>query len=317
MTMPSGRMLQLCPLSLRLEEGAARYGEVIRWFELDFAAQAAWLADHAAEVRVVLTGGHIGCDTDLIAALPSLGLIAINGVGFDKVDLPVAHARGIAVTTTPDVLTDDVADLAVGLILSLLRDLPRADAFVRAGDWLRGSLPLARKVTGRRFGIVGLGRIGAAIAARLEAFGPVAYTGHKAKPVPYAFHADPAALAAACDVLVIACAATSETRDLIDGAVLAALGGDGVLVNVSRGSVVDEAALIDALQAGRILGAALDVFVDEPNVPAALIASDHTILTPHVASATVETRVAMADMVLANVKAFLSGHIPPNVLPQS
>jgi len=306
--------LQLCPFSPELESELAARLTCIRWFELEEGAQASWLADHATDVRAVVTGGHIGCSNALIAALPNLGLIAINGVGFDKVDVPFAQQHSVAVTTTPDVLTDDVADLAVGLTIALLRGIPASDAFVRAGKWTSGNPPLARKVTGRRFGIVGLGRIGMAIARRLEAFAPVAYTGRREQPVNYAFHADAEALAAASDVLIIACAATPETQNLIDSNVLAALGDDGWLVNVSRGSVLDERALIEALDAGTIAGAALDVFANEPAVPAALLNGDRTVLTPHIASATVETRRAMADLVLANVDAFLAGATPPSAL---
>lgn len=306
--------LQLCPFSPELESELAARLSCIRWFELDEGAQAAWLAEHATHVRAVVTGGHIGCSNALIAALPNLGLIAINGVGFDKVDLPFAQQHNVAVTTTPDVLTDDVADLAVGLTIALLRGIPASDAFVRAGKWAAGNPPLARKVTGRRFGIVGLGRIGMAIARRLEAFGPIAYTGRREQPVDYAFHPNAQALATASDVLIVACAATPETHNLIDSNVLAALGSDGWLVNVSRGSVLDEGALIAALEAGTIAGAALDVFADEPVVPAALLGTDSTVLTPHIASATVETRRAMAELVLANVDAFLAGATPPSAL---
>ncbi|NBC36637.1 2-hydroxyacid dehydrogenase [Novosphingobium sp. FSY-8] len=303
--------LQLCPLSPYLEQALGQRVAICRWFELDGAGQAAWLAAHAGDVRAVLTGGHIGCPADLMQALPALGLIAINGVGFDKVDLKLAAARGVLVGNTPDVLTDDVADLAVGLVIGLLRDLAGADAYVRAGHWGHRDWPLARKVSGRRFGIVGLGRIGAAIARRLEPFGPVSYCGTAPKDVAWAYHPDAATLAAHCDVLVVACAANAATQGLINADVLAALGPQGYLVNVARGSVVDEAALAQALAAGHIAGAALDVFADEPNVPDSLLACDNTFFTPHIASATVETRLAMADLVLANLDAFLAGRDLP------
>ncbi len=304
--------LQLCPLSPFLEQGLRDRFEVIRWFELDDAARDAVLAAGAEEIVAVVTGGHIGCPDPLMQALPSLGVIAINGVGYDKVDLELARRRGLWVTTTPGTLTEDVADLAVGLIIALLRQIPAGDAHVRAGAWPTGERSLARKVSGRRFGILGLGNIGAAIAARLAAFGPVAYASRTRKPVPYAFHPDAAALAQASDVLVVACSANETTRRLVDEAVLDALGPDGWLVNVSRGSVVDESALVRALEAGRIAGAALDVFEAEPHVPEALRASRQTVLTPHIASATVETRRAMAELVLANLDAFLRGERPPS-----
>lgn len=312
--MEQGVMLQLCPLSDYLEAQLTERAPVVRWFDLDEAAQGAWLATEAESAKVVVTGGHLGCTKDLIDALPSLGLIAINGVGYDKVDVPHAQARGVAVSTTPGVLTEDVADLAVGLIIGLLRGLPAADRFVRDGRWLEEGFPLKRKVTGRRFGIVGLGHIGRATADRLAAFGPIAYHGRMPKDAPYRYEPDLHALARDSDVLVLACAATEETRGLIDEAVLGALGPEGYLVNVARGSVVDEDALVAALERGTIAGAALDVFADEPVVPAALIASDRTALAPHIASGTAETRKAMADLVLANVDALLAGAPLPTAL---
>ena len=304
--------LQLCPLSPFLEDALSERFEVARWFELDEAARNALLQARAGEVVAVVTGGHIGCPSPLMEALPSLGVVAINGVGYDKVELELARSRNVRVTTTPGTLTEDVADLAVGLIIALLRQIPAGDAHVRTGLWPAAERPLARKVSGRRFGILGLGAIGGAIAARLAAFGPLAYTSRTPKPVPYDFHPNVAALARASDVLVVACAATPATRHLVDEAVLEALGPHGWLVNVSRGSVVDEAALVTALEAGRIGGAALDVFESEPHAPEAVKASPRTVLTPHIASATVETRQAMAELVLTNLDAFLRGERPPS-----
>lgn len=306
--------LQLCPLSDYLEAELTSRCPVVRWFELDEHAQRGWLATDAHKVRLVVTGGHLGCSNNLMTALPALGLIAINGVGYDKVDVPFARARNVAVSTTPDVLTHDVADLAVGLTIGLLRGLPAADRFVREGRWSGGVFPLGRKVTGQRFGIVGLGHIGRAIADRLAIFGPVAYHGRMPRDATYRYEPILAALARDSDVLLLACAATEETRNLVDADILKALGSTGYLVNVARGSVVDEPALVVALDQGVIAGAALDVFVDEPDVPAGLIASDRTVLAPHIASATAETRQAMADLVLANVDALLDGRTPPNAL---
>ena len=299
-------ILQLCPLSGYLEAGLEERFTVVRWFGLSPAAQAAWLAENGRAVRAVVTGGHVGCSNELMTALVNLGLIAINGVGVDKVDLGFARARAVRVSTTPGVLTEDVADLAVGLIIGLLRGIAQADAFVRAGSWPAGDRPLGRKVSGRRFGVVGLGQIGSAIAARLSAFGPVAYMGPAAKPVPYPYFAQATALAAACDVLVIACPANAATHHLVDAEVLRSLGPQGYLVNVSRGSIVDEAALTTALARGDLAGAALDVFANEPHVPEALRNSERVLLTPHVASATVETRKAMADMVLHNLNSLFT-----------
>jgi lactate dehydrogenase-like 2-hydroxyacid dehydrogenase len=313
---PKPVALQLFPLSPYLEKGIAERCDVVRWFDLAADAQEHVLATRGAEVRAVVTAGHIGCPDPLLEKLPQLRIIATNGVGFDKVNLPLARERRVQVSTTPGALDEDVADLAVGLTIALLREIPAADRFVRDGEWLAGERRLARKVSGRRFGIVGLGRIGAAIAARLAAFGPVAYAGTQPKEVPYAFHPDPTSLAAASDVLVIACAANAATQRMIDTGVLDALGPEGYLVNISRGSVVDEPALIEALADRRIAGAALDVFEHEPQVPQALIDDPHVLLTPHIASATEETRRHMADMVLANLDAALTGGRAPNALPQ-
>lgn len=306
--------LQLCPFGPALEQGIGDLFETVRWFELDDQQRSAWLRERADEVRAVVTGGHIGCPPDLMAALVGLGIIAINGVGYDKVDLDEARARGVRVSTTPDVLTADVADLAVGLTIDLLRGISASDRYVREGLWPAGERPLMNRVTGRNFGIVGMGRIGRAIADRLAAFGPVSYHGPTRKDAPYAFVPDLAELARWSDVLIVACLANASTRGLIGAQCLEALGPAGYLVNVARGSVIDEPALIQAIDQRAIAGAALDVFAVEPRVPQALIDSDHVVLTPHIASATRECRLAMADLVLANLRAFLAGeHLPSAV----
>lgn len=306
-------LLQLCPQMPELERALAERFTVHRWFEAD--DPEALLAAHGPEVRAVATGGQLGIANELMDRLPALEIVAINGVGFDKVDLDHARARGVRVTNTPDVLTDDVADLAIGLALAWSRRLVEADRHVREGRWEQGDLPLARRFSGQRFGIVGLGRIGKAIARRLAAFeGQVAYTGRSAQPVSYTFHPTPAALAAASDVLIVAAAASPETRRMIDRAVLDALGPEGILVNVARGSLVDEAALIAALQEGRLGGAALDVFEDEPRVPEALRTLPNVVLAPHVGSATIETRRAMANLVLTNLDAHFAGQPLPTAV---
>ncbi|HUO21744.1 MAG TPA: 2-hydroxyacid dehydrogenase [Caulobacteraceae bacterium] len=305
-------LLQLCPFSPALEQELNQTFEVCRLFEL--TDSDGWLKDHGATVQAIATGGHIGAPNALIERLPGLGIVAINGVGFDKVDLDLARSRGIRVTTTPQVLTEDVADMAVGLIIALLRGVVPADGHVRSGAWLEGERPLARKVSGRRFGVVGLGQIGGAIAARLSPFGPVAYTDLAEKPGPYRFAPNLLALAESSDVLILASSANASTRHLVNDAVLRALGPEGYLVNVARGSLVDEDALTAALAQGRIAGAALDVFADEPRVPEALIAAPGTVLTPHIGSATVETRQAMADLVIANLRAFIAGAPLPSAL---
>lgn len=263
----------------------------------------------APNVQVLVTDGGIGADAALMDALPGLKLIAISGVGTDAVDLDAARARQIDVTNTPDVLTDDVADMAIGLTLAVLRQLCAGDRFVREGHWQAGPMPLTRSLTRRRVGIVGLGRVGRAIARRFEAFGcQIAYCGRRPQvDLTYARHPGPEALAAASDILVACVPGGPITVRLIDAAVLAALGPDGVLVNVARGSVVDQPALIAALSEGRIAGAGLDVFEDEPNVPQELLTLPNVVLQPHHASGTVETRWAMGQLVLQNVAAHFAG----------
>ena len=307
-------LLQLFPFSAYLEGELNNRFDVVSWHAMTEKERSDWLSEKADTVIAAATAGHIGCESSLIEALPNLKIIATNGVGFDKVDLDLAESRGVHVTTTPGLLSEDVADLAVGLTLSLLRRIPAGDRYVRDGKWLQGEMPLARKVTGRRFGILGLGAIGSAIAARLAPFGEVQYCSRDPKEVPYTYHADVNSLARSVDVLVIACAANEETQKMVNAEVLSALGNNGWLVNISRGAVVDEEALIQALEQNTIAGAALDVFANEPNVPQSLIDSNNVVLTPHIASATEETRKDMADCVIANLDAVLSGEIPPNCL---
>jgi hydroxypyruvate reductase len=245
----------------------------------------------------------------LLAQLPQAKVVSVFGVGYDGVDVDASIELGIPVTHTPDVLTDDVADLAMGLVLSVGRAIPQADQFVRAGRWPSGPIALARKVSGARMGIVGLGRIGKAIAQRAQAFGmSIAYTARSEKPDSgFTFFPSTVELAAHVDFLVAITPGGAGTRHLINAQVLQALGPRGFLINVARGSVVDESALIEALQQGTIAGAGLDVFADEPQVPEALWRLNNVVLTPHMASATTETRQAMADLAFANMQAGISG----------
>ena len=267
----------------------------------------------APQIRAIAASGESKVSAELIARLPALELISVMGVGYDGVDVAAAKARGITVTHTPNVLNDDVADLAIGLALCAARQLPQADRYVRDGSWAaKGPMPLARKLSGGRMGIVGMGRIGQAIATRALAFGmSVAYTARSAKPgLPYRYLPDAKALAAESDVLVVITPGGAATRKLINAEVLAALGkgrGEGILVNVARGSVVDEAALIDALEQGVIAGAGLDVFENEPQVPERLRAIPHVVLAPHIGSATGATRQAMADLAHGNLQAYFAG----------
>jgi lactate dehydrogenase-like 2-hydroxyacid dehydrogenase len=275
-------------------------------------------ADMAPRIRAIAVGGEGKVDAALLASLPALEIVSVLGVGYDGIDVAAAKARGVVVTHTPNVLNDDVADLALALMLATARQLPAADRYVRAGDWSRGPMPLTRRMSGARLGLVGMGRIGQVIAQRAAAFGmPIAYTARKAKPeLPYRYLPTAKALAAESDFLVVITPGGAGTRKLIDAEVLAALGPQGIVVNVARGSVIDEAALIDALERGTIAGAGLDVFENEPEVPERLRALPHVVLTPHVGSATAQTRQAMADLAFANLRAHFAGEPLPSPVPE-
>ncbi len=270
---------------------------------------AAAFAAVAPKIRAIAASGESKVPAELIAKLPALEVISVMGVGYDGVDVAAAKARGVMVTHTPDVLNDDVADLAMGLMLCAARQLPQADRHVREGRWLQGPMPLARKMSGARLGIVGMGRIGQVIAKRAQGFDmQIAYTARSAKPgLSFEYFPDPASLAARSDFLVLITPGGAGTRHMIDAKVLAALGSKGILVNVARGSVVDEEALIDALERGSLGGAALDVFADEPRVPTRLLALPQVVVAPHIGSATQATRQAMADLAKANLEARFAG----------
>jgi lactate dehydrogenase-like 2-hydroxyacid dehydrogenase len=275
----------------------------------DGLGQAEFLAEHAAEIRVAVTGGPPGVDADLIAALPNLEAIVNNGVGVDAIDLDAAKRRGIGVSNTPDVLTDTVADTALGLILMTLRRFGAADRYVRAGRWARdGQFPYARDVSGLQVGILGLGRIGSAIATRLLGFDcAIAYHNrHRIDGSPYRYAESPMQLAESVDVLVVATTGDQKTHHLVDRAVLEALGPEGYLINIARGSVVDQDALVELLAGGGLAGAGLDVFAEEPHVPAELFDLDNVVLLPHVGSATARTRRAMALLAIRNLDSYLN-----------
>ncbi len=269
---------------------------------------AEFLAAHGEEITAVVTSGRTGVDAALMATLPNLGAVVNFGVGYDTTDVDAAAARGVLVSNTPDVLTDCVADTAVGLVIDTLRQFSASDRYVRAGRWQReGMYPLTRQVSNTRVGIIGLGRIGGAIAKRLSAFGCVIsyHNRHEVKGSPYTYVGTPVELARGVDVLIVAAAGGDGTRKLVSREVIEALGVDGYLVNIARGSVVDEDALVDALVRGRLAGAGLDVFADEPQVPEALLTMDNVVLLPHVASGTVETRAAMEELTMRNLHSFL------------
>jgi len=275
------------------------------------------LAAEGARVRGLVQGGGTVTPTELLEQLPKLEIISVFGVGYDGVPVDHCRARGIKVTNTPDVLTDDVADVAVALILMTGRGFVRANRFVHAGEWTRRSPELTTKLSGRKVGILGLGRIGKAIAGRVSAMGmQVAYTGRKPQDVPYRYVSDLAALAKEVDFLVVACPGGAATHHLIDARILAALGAKGTLINIARGSIVDEAALVRALADGTIKGAGLDVFADEPRIPDALLELDNVVLLPHVGSATRETRQAMADLCKANLDAWFTKRTVLTLIPE-
>ena len=297
-------VMQLGPLLPLVEQGlAANYTHL----HLGKAADtAAFLATHAASVVAVVSSGKTGVTAGLLDALPNLKLVAHFGVGYDNVDVEHARKRGVVVTNTPDVLTDCVADLAMALLVDVARGISAGDRYVRAGRWLAAPMPLATKVSGKRLGILGLGRIGRAIAARAEGFDmEIRYHNRRQVPdSPYRYEHSLADLARWCDFLMLATSGGEATRGIVSGAVIEALGPKGFLVNIARGSVVDEPALVAALRERRIAGAALDVFADEPRVPEELLALDNVVLTPHIASATTETRAAMGQLVLDNLASF-------------
>ncbi|TDT89383.1 lactate dehydrogenase-like 2-hydroxyacid dehydrogenase [Azorhizobium sp. AG788] len=270
------------------------------------------IASEAGEIRGLATKGKLKVDGAFMDRLPKLEIISNFGVGYDTVDAAAAAERGIIVTNTPDVLNEEVADLALGLLLATVRELPQADRYVRAGGWLKGAFPLSATLRDRKVGIVGMGRIGKAIAKRVEAFGlPIVY--HTRRPqadVPYKHYDNLVAMARDVDTLILILPGGAATRNLVNAEVLAALGPRGMLVNVARGTVVDEPALLKALQDKTIAAAGLDVFVDEPRVPEAFFALDNVVLLPHVGSATHHTRNAMGQLVVDNLVSWFAGKGP-------
>ncbi len=285
--------------------------------ERDFTVHRLWQAqDRAAlirevggRVRALQTSGSHGADAKLMDALPNIEMISHFGVGIDSVDLDAARRRGLIVTNTPDVLNECVADLALGLTLAALRRISLGDRYVRAGSWLKGTLPLAQKVGGKTMGILGYGRIGKAIAKRAEAFGMhIVYHGRRPQAdVGYKYYPKLVDMARDCDVLMVICPGGAATHHIVNAEVLKALGPEGTLINVARGSVVDEPALVKALADGTLGAAGLDVFEAEPKVPEALFAMDQVVLQPHVGSATHETRKAMGDLTADNLRAHFAG----------
>jgi lactate dehydrogenase-like 2-hydroxyacid dehydrogenase len=307
---------EILQLSSYPEWDQAPLDEAFSMLRYDQAAdKAAFLAEHGPRVRGIATNGGVGASGAVIAACPRLEVISIYGVGYDAVDMALCRARGIKVTNTPDVLTDDCADLAVAMLLALARGVVKAEAFARDG-WTRGAFPLTRRVTGMRVGILGLGRIGTEVAHRLAGFRcDIAYAARRPRDLPWTFVADPVALAARSDALIVTALANAETRHIVNARVIEALGPQGLLVNISRASNIDEGALLDALEAGRLGGAALDVFEGEPHLNPRFLSLPNVLLQPHHASGTVETRRAMGQLMRDNLTAHFTGQpLPTPVL---
>lgn len=304
-----GQVLQVGPLMPGLANVLVEDYAAVRLPE--GATRTRFLEQHGTGVIAVVTAAKGGVDADLMAGLPNLEAIIHFGVGYDNTDVTAATARGIRISNTPDVLNDCVADTAVALLLDVFRGISAADRFVRSASWERENFRLTRRFTGAHVGILGLGRIGMAIAARLEPFRcRISYHNRRARDVPYEYVGTPQELAERSDVLLVTASGGPHSTGLVSRKVLAALGPDSFLVNIARGSVVDETALVEALRDGTIAGAGLDVFEREPHVPRGLFDLDNVVLLPHLGSGTVETRQAMADLTVRNLREFLTkGHL--------
>ncbi|OWV97574.1 hydroxyacid dehydrogenase [Rhizobium sp. R72] len=310
-------LLQIGPYPAWDEERLNTTFTMHRYFEA--SDKTAFLASHGAGIRGIATRGELGANRALIEALPELEIISVYGVGFDAVDLNAARERSIRVTNTPDVLTKDVADLGVAMLLAQARGVIGGERWVKSGDWARkGLYPLKSRVHGKRVGILGLGRIGFEVAKRLAGFEiDIAYsdTGPKDYAKDWAFIADPVELAARSDFLFVTLAASAETRHIVGRKVIEALGEEGMLINISRASNIDEEALLDALEKKALGSAALDVFEGEPKLNPRFLALDNVLLQPHMASGTVETRKAMGQLVFDNLSAHFEGRpLPTPVL---
>lgn len=269
----------------------------------DLSDPMVWLETNGADIEYVLTDGHLGVSTDILSRLPNIKAVSSYGVGYDGIDTEETNARGIPVAHTPSVLDEEVATTALLLYLSVLRNFPAQVTHARAGHWeSKGNLPLSRSADGRKIGILGLGRIGKALARKLEPFGAeISYCGRSKQDVPFTYHQDISEMASSVDALICVAPGGAATHHMVNAEVLKALGADGILVNVGRGSVVDEEALIDALGAGTIAGAGLDVFEYEPHIPEALRSMPNVVVTPHIGSATEETRRAMGNLSVDNL----------------
>lgn len=303
-------ILAVAPMLMACMPALEEAYSVHRVWTLSPEDRTALLAEVGPRIRAIATDGHNGVDAETMAACPKLEMISGFGVGYDGVDIAACKARGIRVTNTPDVLNDAVAEMAMALMLGLAREVPQIDRYVRAGRWVKeGLYPLTAELTGATLGIVGLGRIGKEIAARAQAFKMrVVYHGRREQAgQPFQYYADLEAMARDVDWLVAIAPATPDTTGIVSRRVMQALGPEGRLVNIARGALVDEPAMVELLQSGGLGGAALDVFVAEPHVPEALFELDNVVLAPHQGSATRKTRQQMGEMVVANLAAFFAG----------
>lgn len=309
--MDKPRALLVAGISSELKAMLAEVVELVSLNQQSNATQ--FLATVGTEFEIVVTSAGKGCPNALMEQLPNLKVIFNWGVGYDRVDIEFAASRNVQVTNTPDVLNECVADMAIGMMISQARSMGESERFVRRGEWLTNSTPpMGQKVSGKCLGIVGLGRIGLEAAKRAKAFSmQIRYHNrHPRDDVEYVYEASLIELAKWSDYLLILCPSTSETYRIIDREVLKALGSKGALINIARGAVVDQAALVDLLMSGELGGAALDVYENEPEVPEALMDLSNVLLLPHVGSATFETRTAMAQLVVDNVKSYIdSGNL--------
>jgi lactate dehydrogenase-like 2-hydroxyacid dehydrogenase len=278
------------------------------------------LAKHGPEIVAIATRGRAPTTAQLLDRLPKLEIVANFGVGYDSIDVPAAVKRGIMVTNTPDVLNDEMGDFTVGLLLATIRRLPQADRYIRAGRWQPGAeFPLGPSLRARKIGIAGMGRIGKVVAKRLSGFDlPISYCGRREQPgLGHRYYPDIVSLAKAVDILIVILPGGPQTRHAINADVLAALGPNGVLINVARGSVADEAAVIEALRSGTILAAGLDVFEREPHVPEALLAMDNAVVLPHIGTATHHTRCLMRQLVAGNIFSWFDGKGAITLVPEA
>ncbi len=299
------KLLMMGPMMPRVLEVVAPHFDVLKLWEAP-DAESFWRA-HGASIRAIATAS--GCSRAVMERMPTLAVVSSFGVGYDAVDAAAARERGIVVCNTPGVLDDEVADLALALMLAAIRRIPQGDRYVRDGRWLEAPMPFTATLRDKTVGLLGMGRIGQAIARRVAAFGiPVVYHARNARPeVSYRHYADLVSMAREVDILVVIVPGGPGTRRIVNRPVLEALGPTGLLVNIARGSVVDELALVEALAHGKLGAAALDVFEDEPKVPAALLAMEQIVLSPHQGSATQHTRNAMAQLVADNLVAWAQG----------